>query len=132
MTKRAFKVGDRVRFVGDDVPEGMVGTVVHDDGTNNLAYTVKFDGFTQGHSGDLRKGYDKNDVDCWHCAASELETLSLAADVRVGDFVRANGCYGRVARIDCVYFIEFGGDDAGGEHFEASEIELVAPPPLTG
>jgi len=84
-----FKVGDRVRFseavLGPKGLNGRVGIVV---GIEPYSIEVAFDGWENGHDGELNDNRTKNR---WYCGASELELVGrplTVDDFKPGDRVR--------------------------------------------
>jgi len=82
-----FKVGDRVRFseavLGPKGLNGQVGTVV---GIEPYSIEVAFEGWGNGHDGELNDNVTRNR---WYCGANELELVPLTADdFKPGDRVR--------------------------------------------
>ena len=68
----AFKVGDKVKFLGGDgPPKGTLGTVVKEKDCSQRPL-VKFDGWSSGHDGTGGTGSSKS---CWWVQPHEMQLI---------------------------------------------------------
>lgn len=83
-----FKVGDRVKYVGDDMRvRGKIGTIYYDDETSNNQYDVIFENLNIGHDGKALDGSHNH----WWCGEegyNKIELLEKPQNFKVGDKIR--------------------------------------------